>query len=129
MVAQRIYGKSCSQFVTFPEFSDADDRWIHFSGIPYTPVYRPSKNRVNPGYVQNLPEEYLSARLEDGHHLDLRVDRYFNFKNWTLITFLDIQNVYNYGIPIIPVYDFWKDEIRTSNSLKILPSIGISAEF
>lgn len=100
-----------------------------FSGLPYTPVYRPSENPVNPGLIQNLPEEYLSKRLDIGHHLDLRVDRYFNFESWTLITFIDIQNVYNYKIPVIPSYRFWEDEINRSNSIGLLPSFGISAEF
>ena len=104
-------------------------KFRYFTGIPYTPVYRPSQNPSNPGFVQNLPSEYLSERLDAGHHLDLRVDRYFNFSNWTLITFIDIQNVYNYKVPIVPQYDFWEDEIQTSNSIGLLPSIGISAEF
>jgi hypothetical protein len=79
--------------------------------------------------VQNLPEEYLTARLDAGHHLDLRVDRRFNFSRWTMIVFLDIQNLYAYQIPTRPRYDFWEDTIETTNSITILPSIGISAEF
>jgi hypothetical protein len=104
-------------------------KFRYFTGIPYTPVYRPSENPVQPGVIQNLPEEYLIARLNEGHHLDLRVDRYFNFRKWTLIFFLDIQNIYNYPIPTIPRYDFWEDTINRTNSIGILPSIGISAEF
>jgi hypothetical protein len=104
-------------------------KFRYFTGIPYTPVYRPSENPVHPGSLQNIPEEYLISRLEDGHHLDLRVDRYYNFKKWTLILFLDIQNVYNYPIPTIPRYDFWENTISKTNSIGILPSIGISAEF
>ena len=50
-----------------------------FSGLPYTPVYSPAQNPVNTGLIQNLPDEYLSKRLDSGHHLDLRVARYFNF--------------------------------------------------
>ena len=104
-------------------------KFRYFTGIPFTPVYQPAKNPINPGLIQNLPEEYLISRLDDGHHLDLRVDRYFNFTKWTLITFVDIQNVYNYPIPVIPRYDFWENKINKTNSIGILPSIGISAEF
>lgn len=104
-------------------------RFRYFSGVPYTPVYRPTKNPVQPGFIQNLPQEYLAARLDAGHHLDLRVDRFFNFKSWTLILYLDVQNVYNYKIPIKPRYDFYEDEIVNSNSIGILPSIGVSANF
>ncbi|OGB65298.1 MAG: hypothetical protein A2Y94_01270 [Caldithrix sp. RBG_13_44_9] len=99
-----------------------------FSGIPYTPVYRPSENPVKPGNIENLPEEYLSARLNTAHHLDIRIDRYFYRNNLTLIIFVDIQNIYNFKIPQRPRYDFWNDEVITSSAIGILPSIGISAE-
>ncbi len=111
-----------------------NDKWEvsakfrYFTGVPYTPVYRPSENPVHPGTIQNLPEEYLSARLDPGHHLDVRVDRYFNFRKVTLIVYVDIQNIYNYKIPMKPNYDFWNDTIESSSSIGILPSIGISLE-
>jgi hypothetical protein len=103
-------------------------KFRYFTGTPYTPVYKPWANPMNPGDIQNLPEEYLAARLKPGHHLDVRVDRYFNFRNWTLIIYLDIQNVYNYKIPMPPQYDFWTGEIRDSSDIGILPSIGVSFE-
>lgn len=103
-------------------------KFRYYTGIPYTPVYRPSENPLNPGTIQNLPEEYLAARLDAGHHLDVRVDRYFNFANLTLIVYLDIQNIYNFKIPQRPRYDFWEDSISTSSDIGILPSLGITLE-
>ncbi|MBN2103622.1 TonB-dependent receptor [bacterium] len=108
-----------------------NDKWVfsakfrYFTGVPYTPVYRPSENK---GTIQNLPGDYLSARLKPGHHLDVRVDRYFNFPKITLIIYIDIQNIYNYKIPMKPSYDFWNDKIENSSEIGILPSIGISLE-
>ena len=104
-------------------------KFRYFTGVPYSTVYRPSENPLREGYIQNIPEQYLDNRTDPGHHLDLRVDRYFNFPSWTLIVYVDIQNVYNYKIPQRPTYDFWDDSINTSSSIGILPSIGISAEF
>ncbi|MBD3223317.1 MAG: TonB-dependent receptor plug domain-containing protein [Caldithrix sp.] len=104
-------------------------KFRYFTGLPYTPVYRPSENPSGEETIQNLPEEYLSARLPDGHHLDVRVDRYFNFKRWTLIAFIDIQNIYNYQLPLRPSYNFWEDKVETSSSIGILPSIGLSIEY
>jgi hypothetical protein len=104
-------------------------KFRYFTGVPYTPVYIPDQNPIKPGQIQNLPQEYLSARLDAGHHLDLRVDRFFNFKNWTLIVYADVQNVYNYKIPLRPNYDFWENRIDDESSIGLLPSIGISAEF
>ena len=104
-------------------------KFRYFTGVPYSTVYRPSENPLREGYIQNIPEQYLDNRTDPGQHLDLRVDRYFNFPSWTLIVYVDIQNVYNYKIPQRPTYDFWDDSINTSSSIGILPSIGISAEF
>ncbi len=104
-------------------------KFRYFTGVPYSTVYRPSENPLRAGYIQNIPEQYLDNRTDPGHHLDLRVDRYFNFPNWTLIVYVDIQNVYNYKIPQRPTYDFWDDSIVDASSIGILPSIGISAEF
>jgi len=101
-------------------------RFRFYTGAPYTPVYLPSENN---GEIVSLPDEYLEERLKPGHHLDIRVDRKFNLPNLTIIVFVDIQNVYNYNLPRIPQYDFWTDEINDSDSIAILPSIGISAEF
>ena len=113
----------------FNEKWEISTKFRYFTGVPYSPVYRPTQNSVNPGNIQNLPNEYLSARLPAGHHLDIRVDRYFTLGNNTIIAYLDIQNIYNYKIPVRPSYDFWNDNIETSNSIGILPSIGISLEF
>jgi outer membrane receptor for ferrienterochelin and colicin len=107
---------------------EASAKFRFFTGIPYTPVYRPSENPVRPGTTENLPAEYLSARLGPGHSLDVRVDRTFNFPKVTLIVYVDVQNVYNYKNPMKPSYDFWADRIITTGEIGILPSIGISLE-
>lgn len=108
------------------EFSS---KFRYFTGIPYTPVYNPEENTVNPGSIQNLPLEYLAARLPDQNFIDLRIDRYFSFNKWRLIVYLDIQNVLNRPIRMMPRYDFWDKKVVTAGSIGILPSIGISAEF
>lgn len=97
-----------------------------FSGAPFTPVYRPSENN---GQIQNLPEEYLSDRLKVGHHLDLRLDRRFNFDRWSMVLFLDVQNIYNKRLQTKPRYEAWEDKIENTNAIGVLPSVGISAEW
>ncbi|MGD8780285.1 MAG: TonB-dependent receptor [Ignavibacteria bacterium] len=110
----------------FNEHWEVSGKFRFFTGAPYTPVYKPSENNSE---IQNLPGEYLSSRLKNSHSLDIRVDRMFNFDAWTLIVFIDVQNVYNNKLPVKPSYDFYEDKIETTNSLSIIPSIGISAEF
>jgi hypothetical protein len=113
----------------FNENWEISSKYRVYTGIPYTPVYRPDDNPLNPGEIQNLPDEYLSARLDPEGIWDIRVDRYFNFASWRLIVFLDIQNVLNVKYQVRPTYDFWNDEVETQSSIGLLPTIGISAEF
>jgi hypothetical protein len=101
-------------------------KFRYFSGVPYTPMYAKGSNPNGSLNIQNLPNEYLSARLDGAHHLDIRIDRYFNFRSSTLIVYADIQNVYNYAIPLRPSYNAWENTISNSSSIGLLPSIGIS---
>ena len=105
---------------------EISSKFRYFTGAPYTPVYRPAENN---GTIQNLPDEYLSQRLQAGHLLDVRVDRRLNFSNWAMIVFLDVQNIYNFKLQRRPRYDFWENTIEDRDGLALLPSLGISAEF
>ena len=101
-------------------------RFRLYTGRPYTPVYVPSRNN---GQIRNLPDEYLSKRLGTAHQLDLRVDRNYYYEKFTLIVYMDIQNIYNQKQPRIKQVDFYEDDYREERSVRILPSIGISFEF
>ena len=90
------------------------------TGRPYTPF--------NADGSQNS-SEYNSRRVRANHSLDLRVDRRWNFDGWNLITYLDIQNVYNRKALSMPRFDARTNSVVQSQSIGFLPSIGISAEF
>jgi hypothetical protein len=90
------------------------------SGRPYTPFESDGRQLV---------ENYNSRRLRSAHSLDLRVDRRWNFKGWSLITYIDVQNVYNQKNLAGIRWDRKKQKIDETSSIGILPSIGISAEF
>ncbi len=90
------------------------------TGRPYTP-YNPDGSQTG--------TNYNSSRLGVNHSLDVRVDRRWMFSSWTLITYVDIQNIYNRKPIDIPRYDDRTKRIEQSNAIGILPSIGISAEF
>jgi hypothetical protein len=113
----------------FDESWEISTKYRYYTGAPFTPVYKPSENPLNPGQIQNLPAEYLSERLPAQGILDFRVDRFFNFNKWRLVVFLDIQNILNQKIQRKPNYNFWEDTVETEGGIGILPSIGISAEF
>ena len=90
------------------------------TGRPYTPF------RMDGTQDTSL---YNASRLPTHHSLDIRVDRRWSFAHWTLITYVDIQNVYNNRAVDVPVYNERTGQVEQREALGILPSIGISAEF
>ena len=104
----------------FDEFWEVSSKFRFASGKPYTPF--------NGDGTQNIAD-YNTRRLKSTHSLDIRVDKRWYFSGWTLITYLDIQNIYNQNNQSGIRWD--PREMRTdeSSSIGILPSIGISAEF
>ncbi|GEM_PF-6476937 len=72
---------------------------------------------------------YNAARMKSSHSLDIRVDKRWYFSGWTLITYLDIQNIYNQKNASGIRWDKREMKVDESSSIGILPSIGISAEF
>jgi hypothetical protein len=126
-------------------------RWRYVGGTPYTPLDVDKSSQITAwnargrGYLNF--NQYNEKRLNPFHQLDLRIDKQFFFDKWTLMLYLDIQNVYNFtadeppklvqktdesGDPLIdPVnpdeYELKRLEVEESGN--ILPSIGIIVEF
>lgn len=90
------------------------------SGRPYTPFQVDGTQLVS---------DYNSRRLKSAHSLDIRVDKRWFFSGWTLITYIDVQNIYNRKNPSGIRWDRREQRVDESSAIGILPSIGISAEF
>jgi hypothetical protein len=95
-------------------------KFRYLTGRPYTPF--------NADGTQNA-FLYNALRIKPNHSLDLRVDRRWIYETWTLVTYLDIQNVYNRKPLDVPRYNPETRRAEQNASIGILPSIGISAEF
>ncbi len=95
-------------------------KFRYASGFPYTPFQDNGTQLV---------EEYLSLRLPDSYALDVRVDKIWDFSGWTLVTYIDIQNITNRKNVNSVRWDYKTNEQEFSEELGILPSIGISIEF
>jgi len=91
-----------------------------YTGRPYTPYA--------PNGIQ-LTSLYNSERIDANHSLDVRIDRRWSFGNWTLDTYIDIQNIYNRKPVDVPQYNTRTGIAGQDASIGILPSIGVSAEF
>jgi outer membrane receptor for ferrienterochelin and colicin len=125
-------------------------KFRYSGGAPYTPFDLATSSMRDVWDVNQ--QGYLdynnvnSVRLADIHTLDIRLDKKWFFKSWSLNAYIDIQNLYNNKIklrsdvsnnpdvgPII--YDSDGDPDRYSlyvipnESGTVLPSIGLLIEF
>ncbi len=73
--------------------------------------------------------EINSDRLNSGHQLDLRVDRKWNFRTWSLAVYLDVTNTYANPRTLGFRYNFDYSERETIKELPILPALGIRGSF
>lgn len=105
----------------FNEKWEISTKFRYATGRPYTPF--DSNGDQNPAF-------YNSARIGANHSLDVRVDRRWSFTKWELVTYVDIQNIYNRKPANVPRYnERLQAAEQNTSTIGILPSIGVSAEF
>lgn len=72
---------------------------------------------------------FNGARYKDYNRLDLRVDKKWNFKGLSIVTYFELQNVFNTE----NVYQyFWNEYKNTQGTIyqwKFLPVGGFSVQF
>jgi hypothetical protein len=74
-------------------------KWRYAGGAPYTPWDLNRSSIVvawdaqGQGYLDY--SQYNSLRLKSFNQLDIRVDKEFFFKKWSLMVYVDVQNVLN----------------------------------
>ena len=124
-------------------------KWRFAGGLPYTPYNLEKSSLVEAWSVNGKPyynyDEVNSLRLKGFNQLDVRVDKKFFFKKWSLMLYLDIQNVYNYQSQepdiVVREQDAAGNYITVDNGTRyvlkeipnttgtILPTIGIMIGF
>ncbi len=125
-------------------------RLRYLGGAPFTPYDRESSLRKENWDVSQqgiLDYSMLnSQRLPSAYGLDIRIDKTYYFKKWSLNAYLDIQNVTNAQVIAQPFLDVQRDAegraIEDPNnpnrylgrnientSGTLLPSIGVMVEF
>lgn len=90
-------------------------------GRPYTPI-----NETNG--LQDI-SLYNSTHLPNFYSLDVRVDKRWNFRKWSLITYIDILNVTNRKNITSYRWNKYDQKVEANKTIGILPSIGINAMF
>ena len=99
---------------------EASMKFRFASGSPYTPFESDGTQLVS---------LYLSEYYQPLHSLDVRVDKRWYFSNLTLITYIDIQNIYNNKNSNSLRWNPRTQKAEKGESIGILPSIGVSLEF
>jgi hypothetical protein len=129
---------------------DMGFKWRIVGGAPYTP-YDIEKSSLKVAWDlqgRGYPDysRFNSERLNAFHQLDIRVDKQYYFKGWSLMLYTDIQNVYNHksdqppiilrqsdsdGFPVTDPSDPSRYNLKylVSEGGTILPTIGIIVEF
>lgn len=126
-------------------------KWRYSGGSPYTPYDREFSSVAAAWDVQGQGyfdyRLFNSQRLSPFHQLDLRIDKQFFFSSFSLMLYIDVQNVYNFqseqppylvldrdsnGDPITYTEEgVEKYQLKELNATTgtVLPSIGIMIEF
>ncbi len=126
-------------------------KWRFAGGQPYTPWDLNKSSLVEAWDVQGRGylkyDAFNTLRLTSFNQLDIRIDKGFYFKKWSLMFYLDVQNVLNFqaqqpellvntqedGSVVKYVDDQGQEryELRTINNSAgtILPAIGIMVDF
>ncbi len=103
-------------------------RFRYMSGQPTTPI----ESSV---FVADVDEytpvigDINSARQPDIHTLDLRIDKKWDFKRWSLDTYIDVQNVYNNTKTGGTSYNYDYTESEAAPGMPIFPALGIRGEW
>jgi len=104
-------------------------KWQFQTSTPYTAIvgslYDADTDTYQPIYSADVNDE----REKPYHQLDLRVDKLWVFRSWTLNTYLDVQNVYWNQYPAGYMYNYNYTERKPVSYALFLPSIGLDARF
>lgn len=81
-------------------------------GAPYTPL-DPVASQVN--YLSTGSgvldySRFNTMRLGAFHAMDIRLDKKWNFRNWSFDLYLDVTNVYGGAQPQFPQYTFQRTD-------------------
>jgi len=124
-------------------------KWRFSGGLPYTPYDLTLSANKQAWDTQGKPfldyTSLNSERLKVFHQLDVRLDRRFFFRKWSLMLYVDIQNFYNFKSQqqdyIVREKDAIGNIILLDNGTKyqlksisntsgtVLPTIGVMFEF
>lgn len=115
-------------------------RYRYLGRAPYVPVDQEATLAAYPAILLDY-DQFGTVRLDAFQQLDIRVDKKWNFKRFSLDVFLDIQNVLAQNQPQEPQFGLDRTEtgevvepqqlveVTNLSEGSVLPSIGIVLNF
>jgi hypothetical protein len=103
-------------------------RFRYVTGSPYTPFIGGTVDYDAGSYAPIASTQRNSARMPAFNQLDVRVDKTWQFKSWSLSAYLDVQNIYNHRNVEGIGYNFDYSQMQPTRGLPILPILGLRGE-
>lgn len=119
---------------------EISSRFRYLGRTPFAPIDEAATLAVYPALILDYGR-LTESRLDPFSQWDIRVDKKFNFKKFSLDLYLDIQNVTGGAQPQPPQYGLERDEmgkitqpqmlkiIEAADSGAVLPSLGAVINF
>ena len=111
----------------FNKSTEVNVKWSYVGGLPYTPWNIEASKKVNSGIYDKTKINQL--RRPDYHSLNIRMDRRYYFKKWSLVTYVSIWNVYNRQNYGFSEWDNYHNRNKITYQWGILPIGGLEIEF
>lgn len=102
-------------------------KFRYTTGRPYTPFDVQASTITGRGIFQ--VDKFNEARFKDYNRLDIRVDKKWNFKKWSIVSYVELQNVFNTTNVYTYFWNEYKNEIGTIYQWAFLPVGGFSVQF
>jgi len=122
---KKLWYKALAWIIPFGDEALLSVKWRFAGGRPYT---EPTYLRSNHFWIVPGDAAVNTERFPDYHRLDIRLDRRFYFRNWSLVVYFDIMNVYGRD----NIWDYSRDEygkIENINQFSTFPVGGFNIEF
>jgi hypothetical protein len=103
-------------------------RLRYVTGTPSTPVERAVLDADTGTYVP-VSGEINSARMPDFFQVDIRLDKTWNYDDWNLQGYIEVQNATNQANGEGYSYNYNYSERNIQSGLPIIPGFGLKASF
>ena len=102
-------------------------KYRYTTGRPYTPYDVQQSTILRRGVYQ--VDKFNEARYKDYSRMDIRVDKKWNFSHLSIVSYVELQNVFNTSNVYAYFWNTYKNEMGTIYQWAFLPVGGFSIQF